>query len=99
MTPTSTGGNSMNDAQFEQRFNVLVKANPRLNDAIETNNMNHIASNLLLKLRNQREYRIMINGISKQLESLIAGTITNAAYESNVRAIVNTYVEKSHQAM
>lgn len=75
--------NPITDEQFEKKFNEIISKHPETKKALKKN-LDHTASNILLKLRAEKEYRRMINGIWKALESH-HNQPDDATYQSTVK--------------
>ncbi len=87
----------MADRDFEQRFNILLKANPTISAALNPKKFKHTSSNILLKLRAQRANLIMLNEIEVALQRY--GASDKVAYTNAVRQSITNYVNISQRAI
>lgn len=87
--------NPISDTEFEKRFNEIIEKNPTIKKAINKET-EFTASNILLKLRAEREYRRMINGVSWALKNYVDAP-NAATYSAQVKKHVQAYVEASHK--
>ncbi len=58
----------MPDRDFEQRFNVLLKANRNIASKLDPKKWKHTSSNILLKLRATRGSLIMLHEIDDAIQ-------------------------------
>ena len=85
---------SLTDAQFEKQFNAIVAKNPSVKKALKKN-VDYSASNILLKLRAEKQYRVLINNIGNAVQSYAAKPDA-AVYTSTVKNYVDAYVSATH---
>ena len=78
----------MSDIDFETKFNAILRLDPTVTAIIGNNNMDYLASNILLKLKNEKAEYTMVDEISKLL---VTGTTYNA---TNFQAQLNTITGK-----
>lgn len=79
---------NMLDRDFETKFNNILRLDPTVTAIIGNNNMDYLASNILLKLKNEKAEYTMVDEISKLL---VTGTTYNA---TTFQTQLNTITEK-----
>ena len=92
---SSTG---MADRTFEDRFNTIIANNPSISKSLWWKDMKHTASNILLKLRTERAYTTMMNGMLLALEQYASNNNADA-YKTKVKELVTTYVNLTQRAL
>ncbi len=88
---------SLNDAEFEKQFNLIISKNSYIKKALNKN-VNYSASNILLKLRAEKHYRALIHHIGSEVQAYAAKPDA-AAYTAAVKKHVDAYVSATHSAL
>lgn len=80
---------NMLDRDFETKFNNILRLDPTVTAIIGNNNMDYLASNILLKLKNEKAEYTMVDEISKLL---VTGTTYNATnFQTQLNTITGKY--------
>lgn len=87
----------MPDREFEDRFNTIL-ASQDLKNMLKSNKITHTASNLLLKLRSERAYKTMMDGLRLALEQY-ASSGDASAYETLAKQHITTYVQLTQRGL
>ena len=86
---------NMLDRDFETRFNNILRLDNTVMTIVGTNNMDYLASNILLKLKNEKSSYEMVNAISTLLNSW---TPYNAAtFQTQLNTITTRFFSETKQ--
>ncbi len=84
---------SLLDRDFEKRFNDILRLDPTVMSSIGSNKMDYLASNILLKLKNEKAEYTMVDEISKLLTT---GTPYSAAtFQTQLNTITGNYFRET----
>jgi len=78
------------DAQFQTQFNTIVAADTNIQNALNGQNITHIGSNILLRLKEQRDLNDLIGNLDNELAAYIANP-TNTRM-NNMQNMVEAYI-------
>ena len=78
------------DAQFQTQFNTIVAADTNIQNALNGQNITHIGSNILLRLKEQRDLNDLIGNLDNELGQYIANG--NLIHMQNMQSMVELYI-------
>ena len=82
--------NLVNDAQFQTQFNTIVAGDTNIQNALDGENITHIGSNILLRLKEQKDLNALVANLDNQLSSYI--TTGNMIHMQNMQSMVERYI-------
>ena len=81
---------TVTDAQFQTQFNTIVAADTNIQNALNGQNITHIGSNILLRLKEQLALNKLIEDLDTQLSQYIA--TGNQTHMHNMENLVEIYI-------
>jgi hypothetical protein len=81
---------TVTDAQFQTQFNTIVAADTNIQNALNGQNITHIGSNILLRLKEQLALNKLIEDLDTQLSQYIA--TGNQTHMYNMENLVEIYI-------
>ena len=78
------------DDQFQTQFNGIVAADPNIQNALRGENITHIGSNILLRLKEQRDLNALVANLENELGQYIVNG--NLIHMQNMQSMVELYI-------
>lgn len=82
---------SVTDNQFQTDFNTIIESDTSLKDELEKANINHMWTNILLRMKQQLAWKTMINVIKTNLDSYVSSWASS--YIDNINVAIKDYIK------
>jgi len=84
---------NMLDRDFEKKFNDILRLDPTVTAIIGNNNMDYLASNILLKLKNEKAEYTMVDEISRLLAT--GSPYSATTFQTELNRITSIYFKET----